>query len=131
MSETLSAEIIVGIDTHKHIHAAVAITTLGTRLDTLTVPVGGKGYHAIQTLGAILGTDPGRFAWRAPAPMEQHCPAFSASGDIAVVEVNRPNRQLRYQQGKSDPLDAEAAAHARLSGQAEGCPKCSVRGRRR
>jgi transposase len=26
-----------------------------------------------------------------------------------VVEVNRPNRQLRHQNGKSDPLDAESA----------------------
>ena len=35
-----------------------------------------------------------------------------------VVEVNRPNRQLRYQQGKSDAVDAESAARAMLAGQA-------------
>ena len=29
-----------------------------------------------------------------------------------MVEVNRPNRQLRRRRGKSDPLDAEAAARA-------------------
>ena len=29
MSETLPDDIIVGVDTHKHIHAAVAITALG------------------------------------------------------------------------------------------------------
>ena len=34
-----------------------------------------------------------------------------------VVEVNRPNRQLRHQHGKSDPLDAESAARAVLSRQ--------------
>ena len=28
----------------------------------------------------------------------------------AVVEVNRPDRRLRRRKGKSDPLDAEAAA---------------------
>jgi transposase len=28
----------------------------------------------------------------------------------AFLEVNRPNRQLRRQKGKSDPLDAESAA---------------------
>jgi transposase len=37
---------------------------------------------------------------------------------VAVVEVNRPSRQLRRQRGKSDPVDAEAAARAVLSGQA-------------
>jgi hypothetical protein len=37
--------------------------------------------------------------------------------------VNRPNRQLRHQQGKSDPLDAESAARAVLGGQATAHPK--------
>jgi transposase len=40
-----------------------------------------------------------------------------------VVEVNRPNRQLRYQQGKSDAVDAESAARAVLAGRAAGQPK--------
>ena len=40
-----------------------------------------------------------------------------------VVEVNRPNRQLRYQKGKSDTVDAENAARAVLAGQATGQPK--------
>ena len=40
-----------------------------------------------------------------------------------VVEVNRPNRQLRYRQGKSDAVDAESAARAVLAGQAVGQPK--------
>ena len=42
---------------------------------------------------------------------------LQASGH-SVLEVNRPNRQLRHQQGKSDPLDAEGSARAVLSGQA-------------
>jgi hypothetical protein len=29
-----TCDIIVGVDTHKHIHAAVAITALGARLGT-------------------------------------------------------------------------------------------------
>ena len=40
-----------------------------------------------------------------------------------VVEVNRPNRELRYQQGKSDAVDAESAARAVLAGHAAGQPK--------
>ena len=35
---------------------------------------------------------------------------------MAVVEVNRPNRQLRRRHGKSDPVDAIAAARAAQSG---------------
>lgn len=40
-----------------------------------------------------------------------------------VIEVLRPNRQTRRRRGKSDPLDAEAAARAVLSGEASGRPK--------
>ena len=42
---------------------------------------------------------------------------FRTAG-VAVVEVDRPNRQTRAALGKSDPLDAYAAG-ARLSGQAD------------
>ena len=37
-----------------------------------------------------------------------------------MVEVNRPNRQLRRRHGKSDPVDAIAAARAAQSGEASG-----------
>ena len=47
-----------------------------------------------------------------------------ATAGIEVVEVNRSNRQLRRQRGgKSDPVDAEAAARAAASGQARAVPK--------
>jgi len=42
---------------------------------------------------------------------------------IEVVEVNRPNRQARRNQGKSDPLDAVEAARAAISGRAAGACK--------
>lgn len=42
---------------------------------------------------------------------------------IAVMEVDRPNRQTRAAVGKSDPLDAYAAARAALAGSAAGIPK--------
>jgi len=37
---------------------------------------------------------------------------------VAVVEVDRPDRRTRRQRGKSDPIDAEAAARAVLAGTA-------------
>jgi transposase len=41
-----------------------------------------------------------------------------------VVEVDRPNRAARRRRGKSDTLDAEAAARAVQAGTATGAPKC-------
>ncbi|MDQ6670230.1 MAG: transposase, partial [Chloroflexota bacterium] len=40
-----------------------------------------------------------------------------------VVEVERPKRQTRRRNGKSDPIDAEAAARAVQAGTATGQPK--------
>jgi transposase len=40
-----------------------------------------------------------------------------------VVEVNRPDRSLRRRQGKSDPIDAQAAARATQAGVAATAPK--------
>jgi transposase len=42
---------------------------------------------------------------------------------VTVVEVDRPNRQKRRRVGKSDCLDAVAAARAALAGEALGSPK--------
>lgn len=43
-----------------------------------------------------------------------------------VIEVNRPNRQNRRLRGKSDTVDAEAAARAVLDGQATVTPKAAT-----
>ena len=52
---------------------------------------------------------------------------YLTAADIEVVEVNRPNRQLRRQRGgKSDSVDAEAAARAAASGQATAVPKSAA-----
>lgn len=40
-----------------------------------------------------------------------------------VIEVNRPDRQLRRRRGKSDPVDADAAARTVQAGEATGIPK--------
>ncbi|MEO5900576.1 MAG: transposase, partial [Ilumatobacteraceae bacterium] len=42
---------------------------------------------------------------------------------LSVVEVDRPDRKARRDQGKTDPLDAYAAARAAASGRATGTPK--------
>ncbi|MGH3739089.1 MAG: transposase [Micromonosporaceae bacterium] len=48
---------------------------------------------------------------------------FLRASGVEVVEVDRPNRQARHRQGRSDPLDAVAAARAALSGAAKGRAK--------
>ena len=45
---------------------------------------------------------------------------------VTVLEVPRPDRRLRRQRGKSDPIDAEAAARTVLAGNASGAPKLAT-----
>ena len=57
MNETLPpAEVIVGVDTHKHIHAAVAVNALGARLGAMTIPVRAEGYRDMVAWARALGT---------------------------------------------------------------------------
>src|SRR4029453_16402384 len=51
---------------------------------------------------------------------------FLAANGQVVVEVNPPDRQARRRRGKSDPLDAEAAARAVQAGQATVAPKAGT-----
>jgi transposase len=44
----------------------------------------------------------------------------------AVIEVNRPDRQARRRHGKSDPLDARAAAKAVQAGEVTVLPKAGT-----
>jgi len=48
---------------------------------------------------------------------------YLRANGVNLVEVDRPDRRTRRRRGKSDPIDAEAAARAALSGVAGGVPK--------
>jgi len=48
---------------------------------------------------------------------------FVRAYGLQAVEVNRPDRSLRRRRGKSDPIDAQAAARATLAGVAATAPK--------
>ena len=55
MTETSPCEIIVGADTHKDTHAAVAINTLGARLGAMTIPVSTTGYRDLEAWAKPFG----------------------------------------------------------------------------
>jgi transposase len=122
MRKTDPAEIIIGIDTHKEAHAAVAINGLGARLGAMTLLVSSRGYHEMESWAQSLG--PVRaFGIEGTGSYGAGLARFLQERGHNVIEVNRPNRQIRHQHGKNDPLDAENAARAVLSGQARAAPK--------
>lgn len=48
---------------------------------------------------------------------------YLRANQIGVIEVDRPDRRARRAAGKSDSIDAYAAATAVLAGRATGIPK--------
>src|SRR6195952_2326570 len=122
MQTIAPTDVIVGVDTHKHTHAAVALNGLGAQLGTTTIPVSRKGYHELEVWARSFGCVRA-FGIEGTGSYGAGLSRALAAQGHTVVEVNRPNRQLRHQHGKSDPLDAESAARSVLAGQAPGGPK--------
>lgn len=114
--------IIIGIDTHKSTHVAVAIDMQGARLGALSIPANSKGYLELERWSCGLG-DVSAFGIEGTGSYGAGLSRSLLSQGHNVVEVTRPNRQLRYTHGKTDSLDAEGAARSVLSGQATSRPK--------
>ncbi len=123
MSETASStDIIIGVDTHKLTHAAVAISALGARLGSVTIPANSKGYQALQAWAQSLGVIRA-FGVEGTGSYGAGLSRFLCEHGYRVFEVNCSNRQLRRQKGKDDLLDAESAARSVLAGHATALPK--------
>jgi len=114
--------IVVGIDTHKHIHAAVALSALGARLAATTVPASRAGYRRIAAWARCLGTVTA-FGVEGTGSYGAGLARALREDGHRVLEVNRPDRSARRRNGKDDMLDAEAAARAVLAGHAAAEPK--------
>jgi transposase len=111
-----------GVDTHADIHVAAALDHLGGLLGTAEFATTVAGYRRLlawlRRFGQVhqVGVEgTGSYG----AGLARH---LTQQG-VQVVEVARPNRQVRRQRGKSDTIDAVAAARSVLSGEATATPK--------
>ncbi|HEV3311397.1 MAG TPA: IS110 family transposase [Chloroflexota bacterium] len=111
-----------GVDTHLDVHVAAALDSLGTLLGTERFDTDPAGYKALLTwlegFGALskVGVE-GTGSYGAGLAR------YLRRADVAVIEVDRPNRAERRRSGKSDPLDAVEAARAALGGRAQSISK--------
>jgi len=125
MSEAIPPDIIVGVDTHKHTHAAVAVTGLGARVAELTIRVGLVGYRELEVWARSLGSVRA-FGVEGTGSYGAGLARFLRGEGHVVHEAGRPDRGLRRRHGKTDHLDAEGAARAVLGGQATALPKAGT-----
>ena len=111
-----------GVDTHLDVHVAAVVDGTGRLLGTKSFPTSPLGLRRLERWlsghGQVAGVGvegTGTYGLGLQRVLQ------AAGHD--VVEVNRPNRQLRRSKGKSDTVDAEAAARAVLAGHATSTPK--------
>ena len=116
------SRVTVGVDTHGEVHVACALDQLGRHLATLEVATTLRGYRELLAWAQRLGEVQG-FGVEGTGCYGAGLARFLSAHGQVVLEVNRPDRQARRRRGKSDPVDAEAAARAVLAGQATAIPK--------
>jgi transposase len=115
-------EVVGGVDTHKDTHTAAVIDTAGRLLGSRQFTATGRGYAALlrwlRSFGTplVIGVE-GTGVYG--AGLAEHL----QTANVALVEVDRPDRKSRRFDGKSDPIDAEAAARAALAQVRTGAPK--------
>jgi transposase len=122
MAHPAAAQVTIGVDTHLEVHVAHAVDQLGRRLDSIQTPSTPTGYAQLLTWAQALG-DPVAWGVEGTGSYGAALARFLAANDQLVMEVNRPDRAARRRHGKSDPVDAQAAAKAVQAGTATVAPK--------
>jgi transposase len=117
--------VTVGVDTHRDIHVAAARDQLGRRIATTLIPTTPAGYQQLLGWARQLG-EIAAFGIEGTGCYGAALARYLRAQGIRVVEVNRPDRAARRRQGKSDPVDADAAARAVQAGDQTGAPKAGT-----
>lgn len=115
-------EVVLGVDTHGEVHVAAVVSLLGKVLGTESFPATAAGYRRLFVWARKLGTVR-RAGVEGTGTFGAGLSRYLLAQHVQVYEVNRPDRTARRLLGKSDPLDAQAAARAVLSGRARARAK--------
>ena len=117
-------QFVLGVDTHQDVHVAALVTAVGGLVADATFPTTAVGYrnllawargHGVLHRAGVEGT--GSYGAGLTRYLRRH--------DVTVIEVNRPDRAARRRHGKTDTIDAVAAARAVLSQRATGTAKAT------
>ena len=107
---------VVGVDTRRDAHTAAAVDRLGGVLEGTTVSASQRG--AEELLSFARASAPGRRCWAIEGTglYGAGLTRFLLERGERVVEIERPGRPAR-RRGKSDEIDALAAAREGLAGE--------------
>jgi transposase len=111
-----------GVDTHRDLHVVCALDERGTELGVESFPTTASGYRqALRFLRRFGEVD--KVGVEGTGSYGAAFTRYLQDQGVEVVEINCPNRQRRRSHGKSDPVDAIAAARAVFAGEATIEPK--------
>lgn len=120
--ETRRRRVVIGVDTHKYVHVAVALDELGTQLANTAMAADRAGYERLlewaTNQGKVLA-----FGIEGTGSYGVGFTSLVRRRGHKVIEVVRQDRRERRLNGKSDLLDAVNAARAVLAGAAKATPK--------
>lgn len=117
-------DIVIGVDTHKDVHVAVVLTTTGTMLGSGKFPTTAAGYRDLLAWARGHG-ELRRAGVECTSSYGAGLTRYLLSEAVTVIEVGFPDKATRRRRGKSDVIDAESAARAVLSGDAQAVAKSS------
>ncbi|MCX4428754.1 IS110 family transposase [Streptomyces mirabilis] len=121
-ADTRGQVVVGGVDSHADtIHVAV-VTDRGGHLADAQFPTTAAGYDAAIAFLRAHGSVAAVGVEGTSSYGSGFTHAAQQAG-LAVVEVSRPDKAERRRIGKSDPIDAYAAARAVVSGRATSAPK--------
>ncbi|WP_445009733.1 IS110 family transposase [Streptomyces poonensis] len=110
-------QVLLGVDTHKDVHMAAVITSTGAVLDTRGFPTTRQGYRRLLAWARAFGRVD-RAGVECTGSYGAALTRYLHGEGITVTEVNQPDKAARRRHGKSDAIDAVAAARAVLCGRA-------------
>jgi transposase len=118
-------DVVIGVDTHKDEHVAVALDGIGGNRGSYALPATPEGYAGMyawaQEQGRVVA-----FGVEGTGSYGSGLARFLRRHGATVYEVSRPPRRgERRASGKSDLVDAEHAARQVLSGESAAVPKTS------
>ena len=118
-------QVTLGVDTHAEVHGAAALDERGRLLGTCTIPTTAAGFTELLRWTSQYG-ELSRVGMEGTGSYGAGLARWLRARDVVVIEVDRPDRRTRRRRGKSDSVDAEAAARAVLAGTATAQPKAGT-----
>jgi transposase len=114
--------VVGGVDAHADTHHAAALDERGALLGSAGFATTTDGYGELLRWLSSFGKLE-LVAVESTGSYAAGLVRYLRSQAVRVLEVNEPHPHTRRRLGKSDPLDAELAARAALSGKAGAIPK--------